>query len=162
MRFIHSLNLYQSSFVESCFSKACSWCYNFLHTDHYLVGNAKTICVRTADSAVWSSEAPICKLVTCKELSPPDHGSVSCDKEDSVGSICRFSCQSGYKLIGAATTKCGEYTSSKSIPSFSILDATFPWASKIATIDINLTQILSLHAPSCFRMIQIQTNSNQS
>ncbi|XP_056384017.1 L-selectin-like isoform X1 [Hyla sarda] len=72
-----------------------------------LKGYNKTVCGPTGR---WTEEIPECEAVTCRALSPPQEGSLTCHHpwaENTLGSICEFSCSGGWKLKGSNKTICG-------------------------------------------------------
>ncbi|XP_052521833.1 P-selectin isoform X4 [Tympanuchus pallidicinctus] len=57
----------------------------------------------------WTGDTPQCKAVTCPVLSAPKHGELNCSHlhgNFTFGSICDFSCQSGFELIGPESCEC--------------------------------------------------------
>ena len=45
--------------------------------------------------------------ITCPALAPPTDGSVNCTNGNNFGSVCTFTCSSGYSLVGSSTSTCG-------------------------------------------------------
>nr|XP_018667880.1 sushi, von Willebrand factor type A, EGF and pentraxin domain-containing protein 1-like isoform X2 [Ciona intestinalis] len=56
----------------------------------------------------WSGEIVTCRQITCTELLPPTHGTISCSQRNTFRSTCTFFCENGYDLIGSASRKCQE------------------------------------------------------
>uniref|UniRef100_A0A669PM62 p-selectin n=3 Tax=Phasianus colchicus TaxID=9054 RepID=A0A669PM62_PHACC len=57
----------------------------------------------------WSAETPTCIAITCPELRAPEHGELNCSHlhgSFAFGSICDFSCQPGFELMGSQSRKC--------------------------------------------------------
>ncbi|XP_078661525.1 P-selectin-like [Branchiostoma floridae x Branchiostoma belcheri] len=63
----------------------------------------------------WSDSAPICNRVRCPLLTTPAHGTKTGD--NLYQDVVTFACESGYELVGAASTTCqATATWSHSIP----------------------------------------------
>ena len=44
---------------------------------------------------------------TCPPLPTPKHGNMICDRDDfSFSTVCRFTCDTGYKLVGSRKREC--------------------------------------------------------
>ena len=58
-------------------------------------------------SGQWSGEAASCRVKTCRQMSPPANGFVSCSSNNyAVDTVCEFGCNYGYKLIGSRKRTC--------------------------------------------------------
>uniref|UniRef100_A0A8C5EXJ4 E-selectin-like n=1 Tax=Gouania willdenowi TaxID=441366 RepID=A0A8C5EXJ4_GOUWI len=78
-----------------------------------LHGTHTTVC---SDDGQWSDIIPTCKAQGCTELQNPANGQIRCSNSSSspdsaeithpVGSLCLFSCDEGYEVEGAFSTKC--------------------------------------------------------
>ncbi|KAK4887668.1 hypothetical protein RN001_003939 [Aquatica leii] len=80
-----------------------------------LIGSSIRLCQM---NGTWSGDAPSCQVKTCKSLPTPAHGSISCAHADlgtkyknsepdmPVDTVCSFSCNKGYSLIGSAHRTC--------------------------------------------------------
>ena len=95
-----------------------------------LVGASKATCVENpagSSAADWDSIPPICKrklsieflqliqkfydvaALTCEPVSPPLNGKADCDEPLIMGEAkCKFSCEKGFKLVGAEVISCGD------------------------------------------------------
>ncbi|XP_052521839.1 P-selectin isoform X10 [Tympanuchus pallidicinctus] len=57
----------------------------------------------------WTGDTPQCKAITCSLLTAPEHGELNCShvyEKFTFGSICDFSCQTGFELIGPQSREC--------------------------------------------------------
>ncbi|XP_049664063.1 P-selectin-like isoform X2 [Accipiter gentilis] len=57
----------------------------------------------------WTGDAPRCEAITCPVLSAPDQGELNCSHltgDFTFGSICAFSCQTGFALMGSESREC--------------------------------------------------------
>ena len=83
------LNLVTICTVGSCFQ---------------LSGSSVRLCL---PSGQWSGEPPVCRVKTCRQITPPTNGFVSCSSNNyAVDTVCEFGCNYGYKLIGSKKRMC--------------------------------------------------------
>uniref|UniRef100_A0A8V0YHJ7 p-selectin n=1 Tax=Gallus gallus TaxID=9031 RepID=A0A8V0YHJ7_CHICK len=71
-----------------------------------LLGSQSRECTATR---TWTRESPQCKAISCSLLSAPEHGELSCFhlyENFTFGSVCDFSCQPGFELIGPQSREC--------------------------------------------------------
>ncbi|XP_034035709.1 E-selectin-like isoform X2 [Thalassophryne amazonica] len=64
--------------------------------------------MRCTASKTWSQSPPTCELDQCEPLTRPDKGSVECSDPlgpSSYQSSCVFSCDEGFELIGAQSSR---------------------------------------------------------
>ncbi|KAM9007949.1 P-selectin-like isoform 14-T15 [Ara ararauna] len=57
----------------------------------------------------WTGDAPRCEAAICPVLSAPDQGKLNCSHlhgNFTFGSICAFSCQTGFALMGPDSLEC--------------------------------------------------------
>ncbi|KAM9619238.1 P-selectin-like isoform 8-T8 [Morphnus guianensis] len=57
----------------------------------------------------WTGDAPRCEAITCPVLSAPDRGELNCSHlhgDFTFGSMCAFSCQMGFALMGSGSREC--------------------------------------------------------
>ncbi|XP_065599964.1 P-selectin-like isoform X4 [Cyrtonyx montezumae] len=57
----------------------------------------------------WTGDTSQCKAVTCPVLRAPQHGELNCSHLHGIftfGSMCDFSCQPGFELIGPESREC--------------------------------------------------------
>ncbi|KAM9007947.1 P-selectin-like isoform 12-T13 [Ara ararauna] len=57
----------------------------------------------------WTGDAPRCEAITCPVLSAPDQGKLNCSHlhgDFAFGSMCVFSCQTGFALMGPESREC--------------------------------------------------------
>ncbi|KAM9007943.1 P-selectin-like isoform 8-T9 [Ara ararauna] len=57
----------------------------------------------------WTGNTPQCKAITCPVLSAPDQGKLNCSHlhgDFAFGSMCVFSCQTGFALMGPESREC--------------------------------------------------------
>ncbi|XP_053549117.1 E-selectin-like [Bombina bombina] len=71
-----------------------------------LVGSPSLLCIAPGQ---WTEEAPICKAVSCPDLTNPEQAKMDC--EDDFGrfkynSNCSFQCNEGFILIGTESLQC--------------------------------------------------------
>ncbi|XP_009460853.1 PREDICTED: P-selectin [Nipponia nippon] len=65
--------------------------------------------LRCLPSQQWSAETPTCTAITCPVLSAPDRGELNCSHlhgDFAFGSMCAFSCQTGFALMGSESREC--------------------------------------------------------
>ncbi|XP_064383648.1 CUB and sushi domain-containing protein 3-like [Halichondria panicea] len=78
--------------------------------DYYgfrLVGSNKRLCQKYGS---WAGEAPICKQIECPALKAPENGSVD-DGDNLPGTIAKYTCYYGFKLVGSSKRLCQNYGS---------------------------------------------------
>lgn len=69
-----------------------------------LSGSSVRLCL---PSGHWSGEPPVCRVKTCRQITPPANGFVSCSSNNyAVDTVCEFGCNYGYKLIGSKKRMC--------------------------------------------------------
>lgn len=72
-----------------------------------LVGATEVTCTSESE---WSDSLPRCEPVKCPAIPEMENTIVNCggdaDKKFSYGNSCRFSCTSGYRLMGRKTLTC--------------------------------------------------------
>ncbi|NXF75028.1 LYAM3 protein, partial [Sclerurus mexicanus] len=71
-----------------------------------LKGSETRECMATG---TWTGDTPQCKAITCPVLSAPDWGEMNCSHQYgnfTFGSMCTFSCQMGFALIGPERREC--------------------------------------------------------
>ena len=54
----------------------------------------------------WSGTQPLCNLIHCGPLQQPASGFMRCSDHYNYNSLCRFSCQEGYELVGSDEREC--------------------------------------------------------
>ena len=54
----------------------------------------------------WTGSQPVCEIVTCPVLSHPQNGRITCSKDSTFQSVCKYTCSVGYNLKGASERKC--------------------------------------------------------
>ena len=58
------------------------------HTILQMSGSSVRLCL---PSGQWSGEAPTCRVKTCRQMSPPTNGFVSCSSNNyAVDTVCKF------------------------------------------------------------------------
>nr|XP_039252832.1 P-selectin-like [Styela clava] len=72
---------------------------------YYVSGHLSSTCLK---SKTWSNQAPSCQPIVCPVISRINNGFFKCDKNSLFGSICSFTCENGYDLMGARTSICQE------------------------------------------------------
>ncbi|XP_039253130.2 P-selectin-like [Styela clava] len=97
-----------------------SICEFFCDENFYLMGPVITVCTNIQYSELtgekttkkypsWSEKTPACKRKYCKSLpKPPPNGGTYCNDGHYLGSVCSFSCDESYYLIGAGSSTCIE------------------------------------------------------
>nr|QKY88668.1 putative C3b soluble receptor CR1_S2 [Botryllus schlosseri] len=88
-------------------SKLRSVCTFKCNQGFKLVGSIKATCLRLRKTPAWNKPTPKC-LPICTEPASlaPQHGRVTCTKQNAIGSICRFTCDEGYEMEGDARATC--------------------------------------------------------
>ncbi|XP_058235295.1 E-selectin isoform X2 [Hemibagrus wyckioides] len=61
--------------------------------------------IKCTETGEWSTNIPSCTAVRCPALEEPVDGGMSCSG-DSYGSRCTFSCNVGFRLLGASELIC--------------------------------------------------------
>ncbi|KAM4896006.1 E-selectin-like isoform 8-T14 [Sylvia borin] len=83
-----------------------STCSFSCQTGFALVGLQSCECTAMG---TWTGDTPHCEAITCPVLSAPDHGELNCSHlhgNFTFGSVCAFSCQKGFALMGSDSRKC--------------------------------------------------------
>ncbi|KAM6326969.1 P-selectin-like isoform 4-T4 [Podargus strigoides] len=83
-----------------------STCAFSCQTGFVLMGPDTRECTATG---TWTGGSPHCEAVTCPVLSAPDRGNLSCSHlhgDFAFGSMCAFSCQTGFVLTGPESREC--------------------------------------------------------
>ncbi|XP_012938062.1 sushi, von Willebrand factor type A, EGF and pentraxin domain-containing protein 1 [Aplysia californica] len=69
-----------------------------------LRGSSVRIC---QDDGSWSGQDAECIMKTCPSLPPPKSGHMVCSTDDfSYSTVCRFTCNAGYQLLGSRKRTC--------------------------------------------------------
>ncbi|XP_032923849.1 P-selectin isoform X5 [Catharus ustulatus] len=71
-----------------------------------LMGQESHECTATGS---WTGNTPHCEAITCPVLSAPAQGELNCSHlhgDFTFGSLCAFSCQKGFALVGSDSLKC--------------------------------------------------------
>ncbi|NXI03785.1 LYAM3 protein, partial [Pachycephala philippinensis] len=71
-----------------------------------LMGPESRECTATG---TWTGDVPRCEAIVCPTLSAPDQGELNCSHlhgNFTFGSICAFSCQKGFVLMGPESREC--------------------------------------------------------
>lgn len=68
---------------------------------------------RECDTDGWTNDIPICEVVKCLPVKPPENGKIMSgamepDREYYFGQVVRFACNSGYKIEGDNEMHCSE------------------------------------------------------
>lgn len=70
-------------------------------------GASSTVCKPTTSGTDWTNETPTCKKVSCDPLPDfPENGDVECRGIGELGTVCEFTCDAGYDMIGSDKTTC--------------------------------------------------------
>ncbi|KAM9007937.1 P-selectin-like isoform 2-T3 [Ara ararauna] len=83
-----------------------STCAFSCQTGFALMGLKSRECMATG---TWTGDAPRCEAAICPVLSAPDQGKLNCSHlhgNFTFGSICAFSCQTGFALMGPDSLEC--------------------------------------------------------
>nr|XP_039253479.1 sushi, von Willebrand factor type A, EGF and pentraxin domain-containing protein 1-like [Styela clava] len=81
-----------------------STCTFTCKSGYRLEGQTKATC---ASSENWDNQPPRCIRITCPPpMIPPTFGRVDCSDSNNGGSVCRFTCENGYQLLGSPTSTC--------------------------------------------------------
>ncbi|XP_072789017.1 P-selectin isoform X6 [Taeniopygia guttata] len=71
-----------------------------------LMGPESRECTATG---IWTGDATRCEAISCPVLSAPDQGEMRCSHlhgNFTYGSMCAFSCQTGFVLVGLQSREC--------------------------------------------------------
>lgn len=68
---------------------------------YYIHGQSTSKCL---DGGQWTSAVPTCVRGMCQEPVQDSHRIESCTDKYGIGSVCTLSCETGYKLIGNASS----------------------------------------------------------
>ncbi|XP_055886163.1 sushi, von Willebrand factor type A, EGF and pentraxin domain-containing protein 1-like [Biomphalaria glabrata] len=69
-----------------------------------LRGSSLRIC---QDDGTWSGQPAECIMKTCPSLPSPKNGHMICSSDDfSYSTVCRFTCNAGYQLVGSRKRTC--------------------------------------------------------
>ncbi|XP_018780209.1 P-selectin-like isoform X1 [Serinus canaria] len=71
-----------------------------------LMGPERRECTATG---TWTEDAPHCEAIACPVLSAPEKGELNCSHllgNFAYGSVCAFSCQTGFALVGLQSHEC--------------------------------------------------------
>ncbi|NWS43980.1 LYAM3 protein, partial [Probosciger aterrimus] len=83
-----------------------STCAFSCQTGFALMGSESRECMATG---TWTGDVPRCEAITCPVLSAPDRGEMNCSHlngDFTFGSVCAFSCQTGFALMGSESLEC--------------------------------------------------------
>ncbi|KAM9007948.1 P-selectin-like isoform 13-T14 [Ara ararauna] len=83
-----------------------STCAFSCQTGFALMGSESRECMATG---TWTGDTPHCEAITCPVLSAPDQGKLNCSHlhgDFAFGSMCVFSCQTGFALMGPESREC--------------------------------------------------------
>ncbi|XP_066453170.1 E-selectin-like [Eleutherodactylus coqui] len=88
-------------------------CNIICNEGYTLVGDPSINCMSPNE---WSAEIPTCEAIQCERPEQPENGSMSCFYSEGVSlynSICNFSCDKGFALVGSPSIQCattGQWT----------------------------------------------------
>jgi len=75
-----------------------------------LVGSSRNITCNPDENEPtgggWSDASPMCQGITCPALNNPENGEISCDDSNKYGSVCSFTCNDGFVLLGMQNLTC--------------------------------------------------------
>uniref|UniRef100_A0A8C6IR43 p-selectin n=1 Tax=Melopsittacus undulatus TaxID=13146 RepID=A0A8C6IR43_MELUD len=83
-----------------------STCAFSCQTGFALMGSESRECMAMG---TWTGDTPHCEAITCPVLSASDQGELNCSHihgDFAFGSICLFSCQMGFALMGSESREC--------------------------------------------------------
>ncbi|NXV32224.1 LYAM3 protein, partial [Rissa tridactyla] len=83
-----------------------STCAFSCQTGFALMGPESRECTATGN---WTGDAPHCEAIKCSTLATPKMGQAACSHlhgDFAFGSMCVFSCQTGFVLMGPESRKC--------------------------------------------------------
>ncbi|NXO64439.1 LYAM3 protein, partial [Phainopepla nitens] len=83
-----------------------STCAFSCQTGFVLMGSESRECTATG---TWTGDTPHCEAITCPVLRAPDQGELNCSHlhgDFAFGSMCAFSCHTGFALMGSDSCKC--------------------------------------------------------
>ncbi|XP_068714407.1 uncharacterized protein [Montipora foliosa] len=96
--------------MSSCGNHYGSNCNFSCEIGHRLIGSSVVTCLAPGDRppAFWDSKVPVCEVIFCPPLVTPTRASLlSASCNNSYGSNCSFSCQTGYtSSTGNITRTC--------------------------------------------------------
>ncbi|XP_026693209.2 sushi, von Willebrand factor type A, EGF and pentraxin domain-containing protein 1-like isoform X5 [Ciona intestinalis] len=80
-----------------------STCHFTCNIGYELIGTSSRTCM---ESSAWNGEATSCQLITCDEVTAPDHGFMNCTNNNLYASQCGFQCNQGFVLVGSIQRAC--------------------------------------------------------
>ncbi|XP_062353562.1 P-selectin-like isoform X2 [Cinclus cinclus] len=83
-----------------------STCAFSCQTGFALVGSESLECTAMG---TWTGDTPQCEAITCPVLRAPAQGEMNCSHlrgDFTFGSMCAFSCQTGFALVGSESREC--------------------------------------------------------
>nr|XP_009858194.1 P-selectin-like [Ciona intestinalis] len=103
----------------TCFGNAAlpvgEQCVFGCSTGYTMVGDATITCrLSTPTTAAFDRPPPTCTLTLSDdnfclpEMSAPAFGAMNCSETNQLGSMCTFTCESGYYVAGSPSVTCGE------------------------------------------------------
>nr|XP_026692445.1 P-selectin isoform X1 [Ciona intestinalis] len=84
-------------------NKIGSSCSFTCDAGHVMSGSKTSEC---GQDGTWSSPTPSCGPITCPRLSAGNKRIDDCSNGNHVGSVCRFTCEAGYEMIGSQSITC--------------------------------------------------------
>nr|CAB3265952.1 E-selectin [Phallusia mammillata] len=73
-----------------------------------LEGNRRSTCNEEGGAGVWSNPTPVCEAITCLPIHvAPANGEVVCTNSNFFASVCEFTCEPEYFMIGDDVSVCG-------------------------------------------------------
>ncbi|KAI4463058.1 complement component-related sushi domain-containing [Holotrichia oblita] len=100
-------------------SNACAYVFNSAcgvrcQIGYTLEGSSIRLC---QSNATWSGQIPSCQIKSCEALTPPSHGTMTCQHSDldetytnepefPVDTVCSFACERGRTLVGSRQRTC--------------------------------------------------------
>ena len=85
-------------------NKTNSTCSYSCDLGYQLIGSSQRTC---QPNRTWSGVSPLCRLLQCPQLNPPDNGYIQLPCSNDYLSVCSVRCFDGYNITnGSDTVKC--------------------------------------------------------
>nr|XP_039254928.1 P-selectin-like [Styela clava] len=85
-----------------------SICHFECGEEYEMIGEDQITCKLYRNFAAWSEGAPKCQKKQCMNLESPRNGFKNCTNGHYIGTVCDFSCDSNFTLVGSNISKCKE------------------------------------------------------
>uniref|UniRef100_H2Z6L6 Sushi domain-containing protein n=1 Tax=Ciona savignyi TaxID=51511 RepID=H2Z6L6_CIOSA len=105
MKFCINSCLIFAAIVNAVTALKCWECVNERSNEACLRNGKLRTCEKTENAC--QNEPTVCRRITCSpELDQPANGNIICSDRNNEGSVCSFSCDDDYVLVGEAERTC--------------------------------------------------------